>query len=208
MPAETDSSSATASSDDGDGGSRSSPTPASTAAGSAAVSGSEEPEEVAGGDVEGAVTAECLEWFKDVIRRIKGQKQRPDLERIIRMLKTDVGDPKRVARDRELARLATWNEDRLDKYIKSQLSFAIKAGHLFKVWSNDMPSYKDTENLRQLRKFTVGTDQEVRRAVKAALREIGEKRGTTDKDIVRYISYAFRYVFLDPSSPFMDRYTN
>ncbi|OQV15815.1 Histone acetyltransferase KAT6B [Hypsibius exemplaris] len=151
--------------------------------GSDGISESDEPDVQQGSSKGGQVRPECLEWFKKVIEKIKGQKQRPGLDRIIPALKPF----QEKCSDRVIAA----DSDKFDHFVKEQLSYAIRDGHLFKVWSNDMPSYKDTENLRKLRKFTVKSDVEVRRAVKAAVREIGEKKGTVEQDIVNYISYSF-----------------
>jgi hypothetical protein len=158
-----------------DEGSRSSPT---SDRGSTAVSDAEGAEQES--NSEEKVDPKCLAWFKEAIAKIKGQKQRPGLERIIQALKQ--------------FQPASSDKDH-DQYIKRQLSYAIRDGHLFKVWSKNMPSYKDTENLKSLRKnSTVKSDGDVRRAVKTAVREIGEVNGTVEKDIVNYISYTFTYV--------------
>ena len=129
---------------------------------------------VSDSDQDDVVDPICLEWFKDVIKKIKGQKQRPGLDRMIQALKPYVAGTKYDSQS-----------------IKKQLALAIRDGHLFKVYSNGEPSYKDTQNLRSLRKVVVKELSHVKRAVKAAVREIGEKDGTDAETIQRYIKYTF-----------------
>lgn len=115
-----------------------------------------------------------LDLFKDAIGKIKGQKQRPSFERLSQAVKQ--AQPKTP-----------------DAEIERHLSQAIQEGHLFKVFSSGRQSYKDTENLRSLRKFTVKSDADARRAVKAAVREIGEEEGTIEEHIRNYVKFTFRY---------------
>ena len=117
----------------------------------------------------------CLEWFKEVIGKIKGQHQRPGLDRIMQAL----GPYYLVSSNHDL------------QSIKLQLGLAIRNGNLFEVWTGGEPSYKDTEYTRSLRKFVVKGAIEAKRAVKIAVREIGETDGTEAETIQRYIEFTF-----------------
>ncbi|GAV03561.1 hypothetical protein RvY_13962-2 [Ramazzottius varieornatus] len=156
--------------------SSSSPSEASSEAGSSTSSETSNPSNpaVSDSDQDDVVDPVCLEWFKDVIKKIKGQKQRPGLDRMTQALKPYITGTKYDSQS-----------------IKKQLALAIRDGHLFKVYSNGEPSYKDTQNLRSLRKLVIKKEADLKRAAKAAVREIGEKDGTDPETIERYIKYTF-----------------
>ncbi|XP_055352735.1 histone acetyltransferase lsy-12-like [Paramacrobiotus metropolitanus] len=146
------------------------PSPASAAASGSSIVISEE------GIGDGHVDHEFLALFKEAIGKIKGQKQRPSFDRLCQALKH--------------VRKGTRSG-----FVQQQLQYAIRDGHMFMVYSNGKESYKDTENLRKLRKFTVKSDSEVRRAVKFAIREVGDapnEAGITEELITRYIECTFK----------------
>jgi hypothetical protein len=113
-----------------------------------------------------------MELFKDSIKRIKNQKQRPGFERIAQTLKTH-----HAYTDLQ--------------QIKQNLDIAVRDGLLLPVWTKGLQCYKDPENLKSLRKFTVQSPADVRRAVKAAAREIGDPLGSKIPTITNYVRYSF-----------------
>ncbi|OWA50144.1 hypothetical protein BV898_14669 [Hypsibius exemplaris] len=122
--------------------------------------------------IRGIIEPGLLDLFKDSIRRIKNQKQRPSFDRIAQTLKT--------------------HHDQADRLkIKSNLYFAIRDGLLLPVWTKGQECYKDPENLKSLRKFQVQTPADIRRAVKAAVREIGDPLGSKVTTITNYVRYSF-----------------
>ncbi|OQV12881.1 hypothetical protein BV898_12900 [Hypsibius exemplaris] len=120
----------------------------------------------------GTVDPRILEFFRDSIKRIKNQKQRPSFDRIAQTLKTHHGCTNRAK-------------------IQNNLDMAIRDGLLLPVWTKGQECYKDPENLKSLRKFTVKTPADIRRAVKAAVREIGDPLGSYVPTIANYVRYSF-----------------
>ncbi|GAV08415.1 hypothetical protein RvY_18107-1 [Ramazzottius varieornatus] len=118
------------------------------------------------------ISSSCLALFKDAIKRIKNQKQRPGFDRIAQTLKTH----------HSFSDLHS---------IKQNLDIAVRDGLLLTVWTKGLQCYKDPDNLRSLRKFTVTSPAETRRAVKAAVREIGDPIGSKLPTIFNYVRYSF-----------------
>lgn len=110
--------------------------------------------------------------FRDSIRRIKVQKQRPGFDRMAQTLKThhQISDV---------------------RAIKEQLDEAVKEGLLLTVWTKGLQCYKDPESLRSLRKFSVASLADARRAVKQAVREIGDPEGSKLAVIENYVGHSY-----------------
>ncbi|XP_055329796.1 histone acetyltransferase KAT6A-like [Paramacrobiotus metropolitanus] len=123
----------------------------------------------------GADACPLLSRFKEAIRRIKEQKQRPGFDRMLQTLKThhEVHDAKEVRR---------------------QLELAVSTGLLLTVYTKGLQCYKDPDSLLGLRRFkidTVNTRSRVQRAVKAAVREIGDPEGSSPEEIENYVRLSF-----------------
>lgn len=114
-----------------------------------------------------------LEVFKDSIRRIKIQKQRPGFDRMAQTLKTHhhVHDL---------------------RAIKEQLDEAVRGGQLLTVWTKGLQCYKDPDSLKSLRRFDVVTMADARRAVKQAVREIGDPEGSKVPVIEHYVQHSYK----------------
>ncbi|KAG8235147.1 hypothetical protein J437_LFUL012345 [Ladona fulva] len=106
-----------------------------------------------------------LKWILDAIQKIRHQKQRPSVERISHAIRQ--------------------HHKFRDECIVEQLELAVKEGAVLRVINKGQCSYKDPGvNSRQL-KITKGTD--LSKVIVKALRELGERGGSTLKGIERYI---------------------
>ncbi|XP_055329977.1 uncharacterized protein LOC129582491 [Paramacrobiotus metropolitanus] len=113
-----------------------------------------------------------LPLFKEAIRRLKDQRERPGVDRIVQTLKTH-----HQVRDAEA--------------VRRQLELAVRSGHLIAVYINGLQCYKDPDCLRDLRRFKVDNLQRVQQAVKFAVRAIGDPQGSSLEEIENYVRVSF-----------------
>ncbi|ERL84766.1 hypothetical protein D910_02191 [Dendroctonus ponderosae] len=125
-----------------------------------------EPEEVAQ-DVWSA-------WILDAIRKIRTQKQRPSVERICHAIRLH----------------HNYHED----VIAEHLEVAVKDGVVLKVFNKGQSSYKDPGGLQQNRTLKLQKGIDLSKVVTKAVRELGERDGSSLKAIEKYIQQSHTIV--------------
>ncbi|CAH0564032.1 unnamed protein product [Brassicogethes aeneus] len=106
------------------------------------------------------------QWFLDAIRKIRSQKQRPSVERICHAIRQH----------------HNYHED----VVAEHLEAAVKAGAVLKVFNKGQSSYKDPGGL-QSRTLNINKGADLCKVVTKAVRELGEREGSTVKSIEKYI---------------------
>lgn len=119
-------------------------------------------------------------WFTDAIRKIRAQKQRPSAERIIHAIRQH----------------HNYHED----VINEHLEFCVKEGSVLKVFNKGQSSYKDPGGM-QSRKIKVDGKADLSKVIAKAVRELGERDGSTLKTIEKYLRQSHT---LDITSPDID----
>lgn len=105
-------------------------------------------------------------WILDAIRKIRSQKQRPSVERICHAIRQH----------------HNYHED----VVSEHLEIAVKDGSVLKVFNKGQSSYKDPGGLQnRTLKITLGVD--LSKVVAKAVRELGERDGSTIKSIEKYL---------------------
>lgn len=105
-------------------------------------------------------------WFLDAIRKIRSQKQRPSVERICHAIRQ--------------------HHNFHEEDIAEHLEVAVKRGDVLKIFNKGQSSYKDPGGLQsKTLKVTKSTD--LSKVLGKAVRELGEREGSTLKSIERYI---------------------
>lgn len=105
-------------------------------------------------------------WILDAIRKIRSQKQRPSVERICHAIRQH----------------HNYHED----VIAEHLEVAVKEGSVLKVFNKGQSSYKDPGGL-QSRTLKIEKGVDLTKVVTKAVRELGERDGSTFKSIEKYI---------------------
>lgn len=105
-------------------------------------------------------------WILDAIRKIRSQKQRPSVERICHAIRQH----------------HNYHED----VIAEHLEVAVKEGLVLKVFNKGQSSYKDPGGL-QNRTLKIEKGVDLTKVVTKAVRELGERDGSTFKSIEKYI---------------------
>ncbi|CAH1136158.1 unnamed protein product [Ceutorhynchus assimilis] len=106
-------------------------------------------------------------WILDAIRKIRTQKQRPSIERICHAIRLH----------------HNYHED----VIAEQLEKIVKDGIVLKVFNKGQSSYKDPGGLQQHRTLKLQKGMDLSKVVTKAVRELGERDGSTLKAIEKYI---------------------
>lgn len=119
-------------------------------------------------------------WFLDAIRKIRSQKQRPSAERIIHAVRQH----------------HNYHED----VISEHLEVSVKEGVVLKVFNKGQSSYKDP-GVMQYRKIKVDEKADLSKVIGRAVRELGERDGSTLKSIEKYLTQSH---MLDLTSPDID----
>lgn len=109
-------------------------------------------------------------WILDAIHKIRAQKQRPSVERICHAIRQH----------------HNYHED----VVSERLEEAVRDGAVLKVYNKGQSSYKDPGGAHS-RKLTLTADADVSRAVAKAVRELGERDGSTLKAIERHLYTAY-----------------
>ncbi|KAF7279893.1 hypothetical protein GWI33_006626 [Rhynchophorus ferrugineus] len=107
-----------------------------------------------------------LSWILDAIRKIRNQKQRPSIERICHAIRLH----------------HNFHED----VIAEHLEISVKEGTILKVFNKGQSSYKDPGGL-QSRTLRIQKGGDLTKIVTKAVREIGERDGSSLKSIEKYI---------------------
>ncbi|XP_060523220.1 histone acetyltransferase KAT6A-like isoform X2 [Cylas formicarius] len=105
-------------------------------------------------------------WILDAIGKIRTQKQRPSVERICHAIRQH----------------HNYHED----VVAEHLEAAVKDGSVLKVFNKGQSSYKDPGGL-QNRTLKVQKEVDLTRVVTKAVRELGERDGSSLKSIEKYI---------------------
>lgn len=105
-------------------------------------------------------------WFLDAIRKIRSQKQRPSAERICHAIRQH----------------HNYHED----VISEQLEVSVRDGAVLKVFNKGQSSYKDPGGM-QSRRLRIDSKADLSRAIAKAVRELGERDGSTLKNIEKYL---------------------
>jgi len=105
-------------------------------------------------------------WFLDAIRKIRSQKQRPSVERICHAIRQ--------------------HHNYHEEEIAEHLEVAVKRGDVLKIFNKGQSSYKDPGGL-QSRPLKVTRSTDLSKVLGKAVRELGEREGSTLKNIERYI---------------------
>lgn len=105
-------------------------------------------------------------WILDAIRKIRSQKQRPSVERICHAIRQH----------------HNFHED----VVAEHLETAVKDGTVLKVFNKGQSSYKDPGGL-QNRTLKIQKGADLSKVVAKAVRELGERDGSTIKSIEKYI---------------------
>ncbi|XP_076160289.1 histone acetyltransferase enoki mushroom isoform X2 [Ptiloglossa arizonensis] len=105
-------------------------------------------------------------WFLDAIRKIRSQKQRPSVERICHAIRQ--------------------HHNFHEEEIAEHLEVAVKRGDVLKIFNKGQSSYKDPGGL-QSKPLKVGKASDLSKVLGKAVRELGEREGSTLKSIEKYI---------------------
>lgn len=105
-------------------------------------------------------------WILDAIRKIRSQKQRPSVERICHAIRQH----------------HNYHED----VVAEHLEAAVKEGSVLKVFNKGQSSYKDPGGL-QSRTLRIEKGCDLSKILAKAVRELGERDGSTLKTIEKYV---------------------
>lgn len=105
-------------------------------------------------------------WILDAIRKIRSQKQRPSVERICHAIRQH----------------HNYHED----VVAEHLETAVKECTVLKVFNKGQSSYKDPGGL-QNRTLRIDKGTDLSKVVAKAVRELGERDGSSVKSIEKYI---------------------
>lgn len=105
-------------------------------------------------------------WFLDAIRKIRTQKQRPSVERICHAIRQ--------------------HHNYHEEEIAEHLEIAVKRGDVLKIFNKGQSSYKDPGGL-QSKPLKVSRSTDLIKVLCKAVRELGEREGSTLKKIEKYI---------------------
>ncbi|KAK9887773.1 hypothetical protein WA026_000088 [Henosepilachna vigintioctopunctata] len=106
-------------------------------------------------------------WILDAIRKIRSQKQRPSVERICHAIRQH----------------HNYHED----VIGEHLEVAVKSGTILKVFNKGQSSYKDPDGMQSSRTLRIENGSDLTKVVAKAVRELGEREGSSLKSIERYL---------------------
>ncbi|XP_049875953.1 histone acetyltransferase KAT6B isoform X2 [Pectinophora gossypiella] len=110
-------------------------------------------------------------WILEAIHKIRSQKQRPSVERICHAIRQH----------------HNYHED----VVSERLERAVREGAVLKVYNKGQSSYKDPGGL-QNKTLRLSPDADVSRAVAKAVRELGERDGSSLKTIERHLRQAYQ----------------
>ncbi|XP_063984576.1 histone acetyltransferase KAT6A-like isoform X3 [Diachasmimorpha longicaudata] len=106
------------------------------------------------------------QWFLDAIRKIRSQKQRPSVERICHAIRQH----------------HNYHEEEIGEHLEK----AVKRGDVLKIFNKGQSSYKDPGGL-QSKPLKVNKTTDLSKVLGKAVRELGERDGSTLKNIEKYV---------------------
>lgn len=110
-------------------------------------------------------------WILEAIHKIRSQKQRPSVERICHAIRQH----------------HNYHED----VVAERLERAVREGAVLKVYNKGQSSYKDPGGV-QNKLLRITQDVDLSRVVAKAVRELGERDGSTLKTIERHLNQAYQ----------------
>ncbi|XP_041982565.1 histone acetyltransferase KAT6A isoform X2 [Aricia agestis] len=110
-------------------------------------------------------------WILEAIHKIRSQKQRPSVERICHAIRQH----------------HNYHED----VVSERLERAVREGAVLKVYNKGQSSYKDPGGL-QNKILKISADSDLSRAVAKAVRELGERDGSSLKTIEKHLRQAYQ----------------
>ncbi|XP_069360935.1 histone acetyltransferase KAT6B-like isoform X2 [Maniola hyperantus] len=110
-------------------------------------------------------------WILEAIHKIRSQKQRPSVERICHAIRQH----------------HNYHED----VVSERLERAVREGVVLKVYNKGQSTYKDPCGL-QSKVLRLAADVDVSRAVAKAVRELGERDGSSLKTIEKHLRQAYQ----------------
>ncbi|KAK5641459.1 hypothetical protein RI129_010006 [Pyrocoelia pectoralis] len=105
-------------------------------------------------------------WILEAIRKIRSQKQRPSVERICHAIRQH----------------HNYHEDVVSEHLEA----AVRDGTVLKVFNKGQSSYKDPMGL-QSRTLIIEKGVEITKVIAKAVRELGQREGSTLKSIEKYV---------------------
>ena len=114
------------------------------------------------------------QWLLEAIRKIKQQKQQPNIERITAAMRQHQGQVSQ-------------------SLIQEKLDIAVKTGVILKVINRGTASYKDPARVVTLatRKLKVDKNTNLTKILLKSIRELGESGGSTLKTIEKYVKTSY-----------------
>lgn len=109
-------------------------------------------------------------WILEAIHKIRSQKQRPSVERICHAIRQH----------------HNYHED----VVSERLEDAVKEGSVLKVYNKGQSSYKDPGGA-QNKTLRISGEVDISKVVAKAVRELGERDGSTVRNIERYLRQAY-----------------
>lgn len=116
-------------------------------------------------------------WFLDAIRKIRSQKQRPSAERICHAIRQH----------------HNYHED----VITEHLELSVREGAVLKVFNKGQSSYKDPGGM-QSRRLRIDGKADLSKVIAKAVRELGERDGSTLKNIEKYLKQSHTVDMISP----------
>ena len=129
-------------------------------------------------------------WFLDAIRKIRSQKQRPSVERICHAIRLSHDFHEEVISENLQA--AVKRGDILKIFNKGQSSYKVRFNDkvkliLMKVFVINLINYLQDPGGLQARPLKVNRSTDICKVIVKAVRELGERDGSTLKNIEKYL---------------------
>lgn len=110
------------------------------------------------------------EWILDAIRKIRTQKQRPSIQRICQAIGSH----------------HKFHED----IVAEKLEQAVETGAVIKVYNKGLHSYKSPSTLAHKKAIKIDGNSDLSRLATKAVRVLGEREGSTSKNIENFVQKA------------------
>lgn len=135
----------------------------------------------------GCLDGEHAKWLLSAVRRVRGQKQRPNIDRIMNAL-----------------RIICPGRFNVRESVIEELELAVSEGILLRVGAagdNDSCSYRDPGRVVRLKTHSlhVSRDLDMTKVVARSVRELADPSGSTPADIHRYIRSGYNVQIHDDS---------
>ena len=122
-----------------------------------------------------------MKWCLDAVRKVRSQKQRPNVPRITGAIRQHHGVD--------------------EQEVEEQLELAVAEGVLLKTFNQGMYTYRDPAAVHKLqnRNLSVNKNADLTKVCLRAIRELGEPEGSSLKSIQRYVQTAYKVKITDGS---------